>query len=106
MAAPAHRLNLKKHRVPHERLTKSADRSGVGRAKQEWAKAQDRFTLTPNVLLIEAQYVFSPPSRRSTPRFAPAFRRRDADLKTLCILSRIAVRSENGPLRNWREKAD
>src|SRR5215469_7055753 len=56
MAAPAHRLNLKKHRAPHERLTKSADRSGVGRAKQEWAKAQDRFTLTPNVLLIEAPH--------------------------------------------------
>ena len=55
MAAPAHRLNLKKHRAPHERLTKSADRSGVGRAKQEWAKAQDRFTLTPTDLLIEVQ---------------------------------------------------
>jgi hypothetical protein len=54
MAAPAHRLNLKKHRAPYERLTKSADRSGVGRAK-EWAKAQDRFTLTPNLLLIEVQ---------------------------------------------------
>lgn len=30
-----YRLNLKQHRAPHARLIKSADRSGVGRAKQD-----------------------------------------------------------------------